>query len=66
MMKCYAIHLLCFISDYRYEETKIITDVKGIEFESIGRIELDRGWKSLFAHQKDEENEKKDSDKYSS
>ena len=47
--------LAMFHKDYRYEETKIITTVNEIEFETIGKVELDKGWKSLFSHQKDDE-----------
>jgi DNA topoisomerase-3 len=55
--------LAMFHKLYRYEETKIITNVKDIEFETVGKIELEKGWKSLFAYQKNEESEKTDSDK---
>ncbi|MDE4085516.1 DNA topoisomerase III [Planococcus maritimus] len=37
-----------FHRDYRYAETKVVTDVKGLEFHTTGRTELDKGWKSLF------------------
>ncbi|MCI2256440.1 hypothetical protein L2D08_19035 [Domibacillus sp. PGB-M46] len=47
-----------FHKDYRYEETKVTTVVKGIEFEIIGKIELEKGWKNPFSHQKEGEGEK--------
>jgi DNA topoisomerase III len=50
--------LAMFHKDYRYEETKITTVVKGIEFETIGKVELEKGWKELFSHQKEDEGEK--------
>lgn len=43
--------LAMFHSDYIYEETKIITSVNGLDFETIGRIEIDKGWKTLFSNQ---------------
>lgn len=55
--------LAMFHSDYVYEETKITTSVNGIEFETIGKVELQNGWKSLFAHQKEEEDTKKENNK---
>ncbi len=33
--------LAMFHKDYRYEETKITTAVNGIEFETIGKVELE-------------------------
>src|SRR5699024_4021612 len=36
-----------FHRDYVYEETEIITDVKGLEFKTKGRIEKDRGWRDI-------------------
>lgn len=40
--------LAMFHRDYVYEETKILTSVNDIEFESIGKVEIDKGWKLLF------------------
>ena len=50
--------LAMFHRDYRYEETKIVTKVNEVVFESVGRVETDKGWKELFsfkASKKDEE-----------
>jgi len=40
--------LAMFHSDYVYEETKIITDVNGLEFETTGNTEISKGWKEIF------------------
>jgi DNA topoisomerase-3 len=55
--------LAMFHRDYRYEETKIVTAVNGIEFETIGKVELEKGWKALFSHQKDDEDDKTENNK---
>lgn len=52
-----------FHSDYIYEETKIVTVVNEVEFETIGKVELSKGWKTLFSHQKDDEDEKTEGEK---
>ena len=45
-----------FHSPYIYEETTIITDVKGLNFETKGKVEKSKGWKELFANDpKDQE-----------
>ena len=47
-----------FHRDYRYEETKIVTKVNEVEFETVGKVEIDKGWKELFSFKsskKDEE-----------
>lgn len=41
--------LAMFHADYVYEETKIITDVNGLEFETTGNTEKSKGWQELFA-----------------
>jgi DNA topoisomerase-3 len=41
--------LAMFHSDYIYEETKVITDVNGLEFETTGNTEINKGWKELFS-----------------
>lgn len=48
--------LAMFHSDYKYEETVITTAANGIEFYTKGKVEVDLGWKALFA--KDPVNEK--------
>lgn len=55
--------LAMFHSDYRYEETKIITCVNEIDFETTGKIELDKGWKVLFSHQNTVDDEKLEPEK---
>lgn len=40
--------LAMFHKDYRYAETKVTTDVKGLAFFTTGKTELEQGWKELF------------------
>ncbi|MFD4932145.1 DNA topoisomerase III [Peribacillus butanolivorans] len=40
--------LAMFHTDYVYEETKVITDVNGLDFETTGKTEISKGWKELF------------------
>ncbi|WP_060203930.1 type IA DNA topoisomerase [Sporosarcina koreensis] len=46
--------LAMFHSDYIYEETKVITDVNRLEFETTGNTEISKGWKELFTDIKQE------------
>lgn len=46
--------LAMFHSDYIYEETKVITDVNRLEFETTGKTEISKGWKELFTEIKKE------------
>jgi len=46
--------LAMFHSDYIYEETKVITDVNGLEFETTGNTEISKGWKELFSDSKND------------
>lgn len=55
--------LAMFHNDYIYEETKIVTVVHDIEFETVGKIELNKGWKSLFMQSSNDENNKIEADK---
>lgn len=58
--------LAMFHSDYKYEETTIVTDIKGIDFFTKGKVEIEQGWKELFLDVKSQRNkgdEKTDSDK---
>lgn len=55
--------LAMFYTDYVYEETNIITDVKSLEFLTKGRIEVEKGWKMLFSNEKNEGDEKTASEK---
>lgn len=40
--------LAMFHRDYRYAETKVTTDVKGLDFFTTGKTDLEQGWKELF------------------
>lgn len=48
-----------FAEDYIYEETTILTDVKGIDFKTIGKTEIEKGWKAIIqtAEKEDENNQ---------
>lgn len=54
--------LAMFHADYIYEETKIITDVNGLEFHTKGNTEKSKGWKEIFKNNKNnDDGEKMDS-----
>ncbi|KGX88665.1 DNA topoisomerase III [Pontibacillus halophilus JSM 076056 = DSM 19796] len=40
--------LAMFHKDYVYEETTILTSVKGLSFKTTGKRDVDNGWKELF------------------
>ncbi|MFJ7666320.1 DNA topoisomerase III [Lysinibacillus sp. NPDC097195] len=40
--------LAMFHQDYEYDEKIILTNVKNLEFKSVGKTELVKGWKALF------------------
>ncbi|HWI46593.1 MAG TPA: DNA topoisomerase 3, partial [Rummeliibacillus sp.] len=40
--------LAMFHRDYLYEETTIMTDVRGIDFKTVGKVELDKGFQELW------------------
>lgn len=42
--------LAMFHEDYIYEETKVVTSVNGLEFETTGNTEISKGWKKLFTN----------------
>ena len=44
--------LAMFHRPYRYDETNVITDVKGLAFHSKGTVERDKGWQQLFPKKK--------------
>lgn len=48
-----------FAEDYIYEETTILTDMKGIDFKTIGKTEIEKGWKAIIqtAEKEDENNQ---------
>lgn len=46
-----------FHRDYRYEETKVVTDVNGLAFYTTGKTERDKGWKELFPTAKEAKEE---------
>jgi len=48
--------LAMFHHDYEYDEKTIITNVKNLEFKSVGKTELVKGWKVLFASDKASQN----------
>lgn len=52
--------LSMFANDYIYDETKVETNVNDLMFYSTGKVEKNRGWKSLFnkAEEKSEEENK--------
>lgn len=49
--------LAMFHSDYIYEETTIVTNVKDIEFKTTGKVEKQKGWKGLINETKSEKQE---------
>ncbi|AIY06581.1 DNA topoisomerase III [Planococcus sp. PAMC 21323] len=49
--------LAMFHKDYRYAETKVTTEVKGLPFLTTGKTELEKGWKELFAVAKEAKQE---------
>jgi len=52
-----ATTLAMFAPDYKYEETKVEIDVKGINFEASGKVEKQIGWKSLFKNRQTKKKE---------
>lgn len=51
--------LAMFHEDYVYEETKVITDVNQLDFETTGKTEISKGWKELFNIPMEDEKESK-------
>lgn len=51
--------LSMFHYDYEYEETRIVTDIKDIEFYTTGKVEINKGWKSLFPVKNDKKDDTK-------
>lgn len=51
--------LAMFHEDYTYEETVIVTDVNGLDFHTKGKVEVIKGWQSLFS---DDEQAQKEQD----
>ena len=49
--------LAMFHRDYMYEETKIVTDVQGLLFKTVGKVELDRGFQELWPAPKEQKKE---------
>lgn len=45
--------LAMFHQDYQYDEKTIITNVKNLEFKTVGKTELEKGWKELFSSEKE-------------
>ena len=49
--------LAMFHRDYRYAETKVTTEVKGLPFFTTGKTDLEQGWKELFPTAKEAKQE---------
>ncbi|MFN0312145.1 DNA topoisomerase 3 [Kurthia sp. ISK08] len=49
--------LAMFHRDYMYEETKIVTDVQGLLFKTVGKVELNRGFQELWPAPKEQKKE---------
>lgn len=49
-----------FHHDYVYEETKVTTDVNGLDFETVGKTEISKGWRELFNYGSNDNKGKKD------
>ena len=49
--------LAMFHKNYRYAETKVTTDVKGLAFFTTGKTELEKGWRELFPPAKETKQE---------
>lgn len=49
--------LSIFANDYIYDETKVETNVNDLIFYSTGKLEKDKGWKSLFTKSNDQDKE---------
>lgn len=54
--------LAIFEKPYLYEETTIITDVNSVEFKTIGKIELDKGYKRLYEDNTENKDNKDEDD----
>ncbi|WNB90980.1 DNA topoisomerase III [Bacillus sp. NEB1478] len=52
--------LAMFHHDYVYEETKVTTVVNGLDFETVGKTEISKGWKELFNYGSNDNTAKKD------
>ncbi len=48
--------LAMFHQDFEYDEKTILTNVKNLEFKSVGKTELVKGWKELFSSDKEPQN----------
>ncbi|TWT16021.1 type IA DNA topoisomerase [Planomicrobium sp. CPCC 101079] len=49
--------LAMFHRDYRYAETKVTTNVNGLDFFTTGKTELEQGWRELFPAARDAKQE---------
>jgi DNA topoisomerase III len=52
--------LAMFHHDYVYEETKVTTSVNALDFETVGKTEISKGWKELFQYDSNDNTAKKD------
>ncbi|MER2459863.1 DNA topoisomerase [Bacillus subtilis] len=47
--------LAMFAPPYQYEETTVDVDVNGLIFQAKGKVEIEKGWKALFAKEENED-----------
>ncbi|MBD8523902.1 type IA DNA topoisomerase [Lysinibacillus fusiformis] len=52
--------LAMFAPDYEYEQTTILTNINGLNFRTVGRIEKNLGFRTLWQDDKELEQEEKD------
>lgn len=51
-----------FYPNYTFDETKVLIEVDGHQFQVTGRVDLDQGWKVLYANDNGNEETQADSD----
>jgi len=52
--------LAMFAGDYQYEETRVDVNVQGLLFHAKGKVEINKGWKTLFNGNNKEKNKKEE------
>lgn len=55
-----ATTLAMFATDHEYEETKVTVDVKGLPFQTSGKVPTKEGWKALFSFRPSKSDDKKE------